>query len=154
MKGRVVSISYLIVAASAAYLLVPSLLLSYGYYRCYGYYGGLANSCFSFPGDFILNVVAVAGMILGPYFGLAGLISKDKSIWVEVNRMLQTHISFPVIGGLALYYGSIFLSGFLYFLLPVYILFVCLATLITVMASRASKPAASSPTPVGATSAQ
>ncbi len=154
LKGRVVSISYLIVVASAAYLLIPSLLSSCDYYGCYGYrgyYGGSAGGL-SFPGEFILNVVAVAGMILGPYFGLAGLIAKDKSIWVEVNRMLHTHISFPVIGGLALFYGSIFLYGFLYFLLPVYILFVCLATLITVMASRTPKPAASPPTPAGTSS--
>ncbi len=90
-------------------------------------------------------------MILGPYFGLAGLIAKDKSIWVEVNRMLHTHISFPIIGGLALFYGSIFLYGFLYFL-PVYILFVFLATLITVMASRTPKLPISQSTPAGTSS--
>ncbi len=140
-------------AASAAYLLVPSILLSYGAYGYNGYYRGLAGYGFSFPGEFILNVVAVAGMILGPYFGLAGLIAKDKSIWVEVNRMLHTHISFPIIGGLALFYGSIFLTGFLYFLLPVYILFVILATLIPVMASRTPKPPVSPPAPAATSSA-
>ncbi len=142
LKGRVVPISYLIVVASAAYLLIPSLSPTYGYspYSGFGYL---------FPGGLILNVVAVAGMILGPYFGLAGLIAKDKSVWVEVNRMLHTHISFPIIGGLALFYGSIILSEFIAFLLPVYVLFVCLATLITVMASRTPKPPASQPTPAG-----
>jgi len=145
LKGRVVPISYLIVVASAAYLLIPSLLPPYGNYP----YGGGSLVSFLFPGGLILNVMAVAGMILGPYFGLAGLIAKDKSIWVEVNRMLHTHISFPVIGGLVLFYGSIFLYGFLYFLLPVYVLFVCLATLITVMASRTSKSASITPAPAG-----
>ena len=138
LKGKAVSISYLIVVASAAYLLVPSTFVSYGYNE----YGGGPTLGFLFPGGLILNVVAVAGMILGPYFGLAGLIAKDNSVWVEVNRMLHTHISVPIVGGLFPFYGSVFVYAFVFFLLPVYILFVCLGTLITVMASRTSKPPA------------
>lgn len=138
MKRKAVSISYLIVVASAAYLLIPSLVWTYGYNQ----YSGGPYLNFFFPGGLILNVVAVAGMILGPYFGLAGLIAKDNSVWVEVNRMLHTHISVPIVGGLFLFYGSIVSYTFVDFLLPVYVLFVCLATLISVMASRTSTPPA------------
>ena len=132
--------------ASAAYLLVPSTFVSYGYNQ----YSGGPTLGFLFPGGVILNVMVVAGMILGPYFGLAGLIAKDSSVWVGVNRMLHTHISVPIVGGLFLFYGSVFAYAFVFFLLPVYILFVCLATLITLMASRTSKPLAN-PTQPAAT---
>jgi len=57
-------------------------------------------------------------MILGPYFALAGIIAKNKSVWVEVNRMLHTHISMPILGGLALFYGSFWGYAFVFFVLP------------------------------------
>jgi hypothetical protein len=133
----------MIVAGSAALLIVPlSLFSSSGYYP---YNWGLA-----FPW-FLLDAVAVAGLIVGPYFGLAGLIAKDKSVWVESNRMLHTHISVPIIGGLSLFWGSIFAYGIIY-ILPMYIIFVALATLISVMASRASRPPSAPSVPVATSS--
>jgi hypothetical protein len=137
LKGSTVLIAYLIVAGSAALLVVPLSLFSYGGY--YPYYG------LGFPW-FLLNATAVAGLILGPYFGLAGFIAKDRSVWFESNRMLHTHISVPIIGGLVLFYGSVFAYGFVY-ILPVYLLFVALGTLLAVMASRTGQlPSAPSTT--------
>ncbi len=92
-------------------------------------------------------------MILGPYFAVAGLIAKDNSVWVEVNRMLHGHISIPIVGGLALFYYSVFVYAFVSIFLPVYLLFVLLATLITVMASRASRPSTAPSSPVLSSSA-
>ncbi len=138
LRGRVVITSYLIVAASAVLLLVPALF--YGSYP------------FSFPLG-VINLLAVAGMILGPYFAVAGLIAKDNSVWVDVNRMLHGHISIPIVGGLVLFYNSVFVYAFVSIFLPVYLLFVVLATLITVMASRASGPSTTPSAPGPASSA-
>jgi hypothetical protein len=131
LRRSAVLIAYLIVAGSAALLVVPLSLLSYNGY--YPYYFGLGYPWF------LLNATAVAGLILGPYFGLAGLIAKDKSVWFESNRMLHTHISVPIIGGFFLFWGSVSAYGIVY-ILPVYLIFVALGTLIAVMASRTAKP--------------
>jgi hypothetical protein len=139
LRGSTVLIAYLIVAGSAALLVVPLSLFSYSGYYPYSF--GLG-----FPW-FLLNATAVAGLVLGPYFGLAGLIAKDKSVWFESNRMLHTHISVPIIGGFFLFWGSVFAYGIVY-ILPVYFLFVALGTLIAVMASRTAKPPTASSTTV------
>ncbi len=82
-----------------------------------------------------------------------GLIAKDNSVWVDVNRMLHGHISIPIVGGLVLFYNSVFVYAFVSIFLPVYLLFVVLATLITVMASRASGPSTTPSAPGPASSA-
>ncbi len=122
--------SYLIVGGSIG-LIVLSFFLQgtygYGYYP-FGF----------FPGT-ILILVAVGGLVLGPYFALAGFIAKENSVWVETNRMIHQHISFPILGGLALYFGSL---SFLFFpALTAYLIVVFLGTLISVMANKTSKPA-------------
>ncbi len=121
------------------YILVPPLLTPFGYPY---YYGGSSGIFFLF---FPAYFLAVAGMILGPYFALAGIIAKNKSVWVEVNRMLHTHISMPIVGGLALFYGSFWGYAFVFFVLPVYAMFIFLATLITVMASRTGRASTGTP---------
>ncbi len=130
MNTTVVVASYLIVGGSIG-LIVLSFFLQgtygYGYYP-FGF----------FPGT-ILILVAVGGLVLGPYFALAGFIAKENSVWVETNRMIHQHISFPILGGLALYFGSL---SFLFFpALTAYLIVVFLGTLISVMANKTSKPA-------------
>jgi hypothetical protein len=130
LNTTVVVGSYLIIGGSIG-LIVLSLFLqgefSYGY-SPFGF----------FPGT-ILTVVGVGGLVLGPYFALAGFIAKEKSVWFEANRMIHQHIFFPILGGLFLYLGS-----FSYFFFPEltgYLVVVVLGTLISVMASKTSKPA-------------
>jgi len=130
LNTTVVVASYLIVGGSIG-LIVLSFFLQgtygYGYYP-FGF----------FPGT-ILILVAVGGLVLGPYFALAGFIAKENSVWVETNRMIHQHISFPILGGLALYFGSL---SFLFFpALTAYLIVVFLGTLISVMANKTSKPA-------------
>jgi hypothetical protein len=82
--------------------------------------------------------VGVGGLILGPYFGLAGFIAKENSVWFEANRMIHQHVFFPILGGLALYFGSL---SILFPTLTAYLVVVFLGTLLSVMASKTSKPA-------------
>jgi hypothetical protein len=130
LNAKVVVTSYLIIGGSIG-LVVLSLFLqgafSYGY-SPFGF----------FPGT-ILILVAVGGLVLGPYFALAGFIAKENTVWFEANRMIHQHISFPILGGLALYFGSL---SFLFFpTLTAYLVVVILGTLISVMASKTGKPA-------------
>jgi hypothetical protein len=98
-----------------------------------------ANYPFGFFSGTVLILIGVAGMVLGPYFALAGFIAKENSVWVEANRMIQQHISLPILGGLGLYLG---LLSFLFFpLLTLYIIVVIVGTLIPVMANKTGKPA-------------
>jgi len=133
----VVVTSYLVVGGSIALIVLSYLLqgaFAYGYYP-FGF----------FPGTIII-LVGVGGLILGPYFALAGFIAKENSVWFEVNRMIHTHISFPIMGGLALYFGSL---SFLFFpTLTAYLVIVFLGTLISVMANKTSKPAGQPQEPV------
>jgi hypothetical protein len=125
----VVVASYLIVGASIGLIILSFFLqgaFGYGYYP-FGF----------FPGT-ILILVAVGGLVLGPYFALAGFIAKENSVWFEANRMIHQNISFPIFGGLALYFGSL---SFLFFpALTAYLVVVILGTLISVMANKTSKP--------------
>ena len=90
--------------------------------------------------EFILDtpttILAISGLLLGPYFGLAGLTVKEKSVWVEANRLLHEHISVPFIGGLVLFFGSFPYFSLFFIILVSYGIFVFLATLIGVMATR------------------
>jgi hypothetical protein len=130
LNTTVVASSYLIVGGSVGLIVLSLFLqgaLGYGY-SPFGF----------FPGT-ILTLVGVGGLVLGPYFGLAGFIAKENSVWFEANRMIHHHISFPILGGLALYFGSF--SYFFFPALTAYVVVVLLGTLISVMASKTSKPA-------------
>ena len=126
--------SYLIVGGSIGLIILSLFLqgaLSYGY-SPFGF----------FPGT-ILILVAVGGLVLGPYFALAGFIAKENTGWFETNRMIHQHIPFPILGGLALYFGSL---SFLFFpTLTAYLVVVILGTMVSVMASKTSKPAGPAP---------
>ena len=75
-------------------------------YFAYGY-GFLYFSGLFFISPF-MPVLVIAGLVLGPYFGLAGLIAeKQQSVWIEASRLIERHISFPFIGGAALLYSSL-----------------------------------------------
>jgi hypothetical protein len=129
LNTTVVVGSYLIIGGSIG-LIVLALFLqgefSYGY-SPFGF----------FPGT-ILILVGVGGLVLGPYFAVAGFIAKQNSVWVEANRMIHQHVSFPILGGLALYFGSL---SFLFFpTLTAYLVVVVLGTLMSVMANKTSKP--------------
>ncbi len=130
LNTTVVVSSYLIVGGSVG-LIVLSLFLQGEFVYGYSPFG-------FFPGT-ILTVVGVGGLVLGPYFGLAGLIAEESSVWFEANRMIHHHISFPILGGLALYFGSF--SYFFFPALTAYLVVVVLGTLISVMANKTSKPA-------------
>jgi hypothetical protein len=120
--------------ASAIAALFP--YFSTGYYSSYGfysYYGTILGGYLGLP-----SVLSFAGLIVGPYFGLAGLIAGDRSVWVEATRLIERHISFPFITGLALFYAS--LSGFgLLAVMMGYAVFVVLSTVIGLKATRAQK---------------
>ncbi len=92
LNTAVVVSSYLIVGGSVG-LIVLSLFLQGAF--AYGY------SPFGFFPGTILTLVGVGGLVLGPYFALAGFIAKENSVWFEANRMIHHHISFPILGGLA-----------------------------------------------------
>jgi uncharacterized membrane protein HdeD (DUF308 family) len=51
--------------------------------------------------------------------------------------MIHQHISFPILGGLALFFGSL---SFFFPTLTAYLLVVILGTLVSVMANKTSKP--------------
>ena len=53
--------------------------------------------------------------------------------------MIHHHISFPILGGLALYFASF--SYFFFPALTAYLVVVILGTLVSVMASKTGKPA-------------
>ncbi len=66
------------------------------------------------------------------------------SVWVLASRLIHRHISIPFLGGVALF---IFRFFYVYFfnalgggnlVLVIYVAFVALASIITVMASKAS----------------
>jgi hypothetical protein len=131
LRTGIVLLSYAIVAASAASIFGVSFLIQgYSYYSPFFSPAGFAG-----PLGLFLAIMAVAGLVLGPYFALAGLIVKDGSVWVEVNRMLHAHISMPIIGGLVLFYSTIFSWAF-YEVFPGYVAVVSLVTLISVMATK------------------
>ncbi len=89
---------------------------------------------------FFAKLLAVVGLVLGPYFGLASLISRENSVWVEANRMIHEYISIPIVGGVfLLFFQTGFYSDVGFTLIPVYVLFVFLATGIPVMAARTGK---------------
>jgi hypothetical protein len=82
LNTKVVVTSYLIVGGSIGLIILNYFIqsaFSYGYYPSglfpFGY----------FPGT-LLIVVGVAGLVLGPYFALAGFIAKEKSVWFEAYR--------------------------------------------------------------------
>ena len=81
-------------------------------------------------------MVAIAGLIVGPYFGLAGLIARDRSVWAEANRLIHEHISIPFIAMFALFSGS---GNFFIIALPAYVVFVSIATLMGVMATKTAR---------------
>ena len=99
---------------------------SYGY-SPFGFFPGIP-----------LVVVGVAGLVLGPYFALAGFIAKENSVWFEANRMIHHHISFPIFGGLVFYFAAF--SYFFFPALTAYLVVVFFGTLISVMANKSSKP--------------
>jgi len=95
-------------------------------------------------------------MIVSPYFGAASLIRGGRSVWVEANRLLNRHISFPFLGGIALFWLKAYGLGYDYSwivqgvsIVIVYVVFVVFSTVTVVMASRReeeSSSAAHSPT--------
>ena len=89
--------SYSIVVVSALVTLVSR---PYGnfYYFPFDFLGGLLGG--------LPYVLSIAGLVLGPYFGTAGLIAEDNSVWEQAVRLIERHISFPFIAGAALAYGS------------------------------------------------
>src|SRR5260370_23683757 len=129
LNTTVVVSSYLIVGGSVG-LIVLSLLLQSAF--AYGY------SPFGFFPGTILVLVGVGGLVLGPYFGLAGFIAKENSVWFEANRMIHHHFSFPILAGLALYFASF--SYFFFPALTAYLLVVFLGTLISIMAGKTRNP--------------
>jgi len=138
MRGKWVLVSYLIVVASTLSLLIPAILSSCAS-SPYCYSNGPLSS------GIILNVLAVAGMILGPYLGIASLIAGERSLWAEPSRLLDTHISLPIVGGVVIFYGSLVAFNFIYYLLPVYVALVLLVTLLKVAASKTSKSVTTQP---------
>jgi hypothetical protein len=128
--------SYLIIAGSIGLIFLNYFLqgaFAYGY-SPFGF----------FPGN-LLVLVGVAGLVLGPYFALAGFIAKENSVWFEANRMIHQHISIPIIGGFVLFIGSFSF----YETLTAYLVVVFLGTLVSVMADRTktTKPAPQPPEP-------
>jgi len=128
LNTRVVVTSYLIIGGSIGLIILNYFLQSAftnGYYA-YSYYP------FGFFPGTILVLLGVAGLVLGPYFALAGFIAKEKSVWFEANRMIHQHIFIPIIGGLVLFIGS-----FSFFeTLTAYLVVVFFGTLVSVMADR------------------
>lgn len=137
MQPRIVLLSYAIVVVSAVSILSVGFLGSQGYpyYSPFFLFGGYSGPLL---GLFIV-IFAVSGLVLGPYFALAGLIVKDSSVWVEANRMLHAHISFPLLSGLVLLSAAINASAFS-LVLPGYLAMVFSGTLISAMAAKKSKP--------------
>jgi hypothetical protein len=128
LNTKAVVTSYLVIGGSLGLIVLSYFLQGASAYG-YGYYPFGA-----FPGATLI-LVGVAGMVLGPYFALAGFIARENSVWFEANRMIHEHISVPIVGGFTLFFGS--LSFFL--ILPAYVIVVFLGTLISVMANKTNK---------------
>jgi len=114
-------------------------------YFAYGY-GYLYFSGLFFISPF-MPVLVIAGLVLGPYFGLAGLIAENQqSVWIEARRLIERHISFPFIAGAALLYSSLLsFGGIAGIAVSWYIVFVIIAS---IMAWKTRKtPQASAQTP-------
>jgi len=102
---RAVLVSYSIAAICAVVCLLRGLQY-YSYSLGYSYFSGLF-----FVSSFV-PVLFVAGLVIGPYFGLAGLIAeKQESVWIEASRLIERHISFPFIAGAGLLYSSLLSFG-------------------------------------------
>jgi hypothetical protein len=136
---RAVLVSYSITAICAVVALQQSLQY---YFNAYGYFfpSGLF---FVFP-----LPLFIAGLVLGPYFGLAGLIAeKQESVWIEARRLIERHISFPFIAGAALLYGSLlgYGSGTVGIAASWYIVFVVLASVIVWKTRKPAETSAQNP---------
>ncbi len=129
LNSAVVVASYLIIGGSIGLIVLASSLP-----------GASAdgNYPYSFFPVAILILLGVAGLIVAPYFALAGFIARENSPWFEANRMIHRHIFFPIFGGFILFLSSFGPAFFL--ALAVYLLIVFLGTLISVMANKTNKP--------------
>ena len=137
---QAVLVSYSITAICAVVALLQNLQY-YSYALGYQYFTGLF---FVFP---FMPVLVIAGLVLGPYFGLAGLIAeKQQSVWIEARGLIERHISFPFITGAALLYSSLLsFGGIAGIAVSWYIVFVIIAS---IMAWKTRKtPQASAQTP-------
>jgi hypothetical protein len=138
MNGKWAFVSYLIVVASTLSLLIPAILTPCAFSPyCY------SNSPLS--SGIMLIILPVAGMILGPYLGVASLIARERSVWAETSRLINAHISLPIAGGLVIFLESLSAFNFINYLLPVYVAFVVLVTLLKFAASKTSKSVTAPP---------
>ncbi len=137
---RAVLVSYSITAICA----VVSFLQSLQYYSYALGYPYLIGLFFFFP---FVPVLVVAGLVLGPYFGLAGLIAEEQeSVWIEARRLIERHISFPFIAGAGLLYGTLLGSGS-GIAVSWYIVFVVLASLMMWKTRKPPQTSAQNPAP-------
>ena len=130
LNVRAVLVSYGVLLLSLAAIVIPrlqagSIYNSY-YFDFYSY--GISYE--------LLTTLAIAGLVVAPYFGLAGLIVPGKSVWLEANRMIHNHISIPFIIGASLLYGTTAGGSFFTVVIMAYIISIVVATLIGVMAAR------------------
>jgi len=144
LQARALVISYVVVAVSAAAYWGLPFTMSVGY--SYGYAGN------PLLGDYVaVSIVAVFGLVLGPYFAAAALMPGASSVWVEASRLIHRHISIPFLGGVALAYlnvGSYAAFGLAGIpTVAIYVTFVVVATLIAVMANRRAAPSVAVPQP-------
>ena len=105
-----------------------------------------------------LAMLSIFAMVLLPYFEVASFIESEGGYWKEVSRLIHRHISIPFIGGYSISVLAIYPSGFIFGLyggygsgtfsgiqavydpiLAGYLLFVFVASLITIMANRKPK---------------
>ena len=94
-----------------------------------------------------LPALVTAGLVLGPYFGLAGLIAGERSVWSEAVRLIERHISFPFIIGFGIFYPSIILGyGAGGYVIILYAVFVTIATFIVWKSAKEKKPSAAQST--------
>ncbi|MBI3841127.1 MAG: hypothetical protein HY297_04130 [Thaumarchaeota archaeon] len=116
----------------------------------YGPYGQITDAT-SYSMLIVTTLVTIFGMVLMPYFGAASLIAEDRSVWRQTVMLIQQHISFPFVGGVALFYSGFALYQSYYFggglqfeadVLIGYILFVVTSTLLVYMSSRPVREAA------------
>ncbi len=139
MKVFAALVAYVVTGASAA--LYPYVLnqITASFYRP------------SFAPTLIyIQFLTVFGLVLGPYFGIASLMPGAPSIWREVSRLIERHISFPFIGGTMLsYFGALAGSAFIFgagtnpgatILLSVYLTLAALATVIVILSNRRPTP--------------
>ena len=142
-------------AAILSWVLITVCVVAYGWLgillpHTIDRYGVIAYNLDIIPFYYVGLSLAIFGMVILPYFGVASVGVTPSSIWKRAKAMIDAHVSFPFLGGTMLLLGRLAPLPYGYnpgdlgynfgigLVLTIYLLFVILVSLISIMANRSS----------------